>query len=94
MENRNNAQINLAGYLAKGNVKIKLLSPKMKIRYRRTTKEGHMRARATRPTIAMYKLQNEILKTELTKRRYGTRQLHRMVRQTSCFFPCILYPKL
>lgn len=35
MENRNNAQINPAGYLAKGNGKINLLSPKMKIRYKK-----------------------------------------------------------
>jgi len=30
----NNAQINPAGYLAKGNVKINLFSPKMKIWYK------------------------------------------------------------
>lgn len=33
-----------------------------------------------RPVIAMYKLQNEILKTELTNRRYRTGQSHRTVR--------------
>lgn len=63
MENRNNAQINPAGYFAKENVKNNLLSPKMKTWYKRMTKKGHMRAREMRPTIAMYKLQNEILKT-------------------------------
>lgn len=80
MENRNNAQINPPGYFAKGNVKINLLSPKMKIWYKRMAKKGRMRARAMRPMIAMYKLQNEILKTELRNRRYRTRQLCRAVR--------------
>lgn len=38
MENRNMAQINPAGYLAKGNRKINLLSPKMKIWYKKREK--------------------------------------------------------
>lgn len=38
MENRNNAQINPAGYLAKGNGKINLLPPKIKIRYKKGKK--------------------------------------------------------
>lgn len=40
MENRNNAQINPAGYFAKANVKINLLSTKIKVWYKIMTKKG------------------------------------------------------
>lgn len=62
MENRNNAQINPAGYLAKGNRKINLLSPKMK-------NKCFVRARFMRPIITIHKPQSEVLKTEVTNRR-------------------------
>lgn len=60
MANRNNAQINPAGYLAKGNGKINLLSPKMK-------NKCFMRTRSMRPIITIHKPQNEVLKAEVTK---------------------------